>query len=281
DYVNWVADSDVTMTRETTEKVEGSASLKGVVAAGATLNDTLVYRAMATKDWTNGDTITFWLKAEVALDSNMTFALATGTNLQTTATQTQLINPTGTGWEKYTVTLSGGDDDSAAYFGIYLSTDAAGTFYLDIVQTDASFNKNADPLKTYANQVVFTVANVLSGQPIDFSTTSDADTDGIISDETTRTHKVIIYYSDQYQQVTDLAWTRTAIGKDDGDNLLEQNEKFQITVDLTYINNNAGWDFKKVDPYHPFTLELKPPTGGILVIERSMPNIIKDVNDLN
>jgi archaellin len=281
DYVEWADDTDLTMTRETTDKMEGTGSLKGVIGTDMALNDTIVSHAMAAKDWSDGDTITFWVKAEAALDSNMTFAIGTTADLQASATESVLVNPSGTGWEKHTLTLSGDDDDSAVYYGLYLSTDAEGTFYLDGIECKASLNQTGDPMVAYANQLVLTLSNVSDGEAIDFTTTTDADGDGIISDESTRNHKITISYSDEYQQITDLAWTKSVIGKDDNDNLLENNEKFQITVDLTNVNNNADWSFEKVEGKHKFTIEIKPNKGAVMVIERSIPARVLDINNLN
>ena len=133
----------------------------------------------------------------------------------------------------------------------------------------------------FGNEAVFTVSNVLGGEPMNFTGTVDADNDGIISDESTKSHKVIISYNDAYQQVSDLAWYKTAIGKTDNDDLLEMNEKFQITVDLTYVNNNAGLNYKKLGKSAIMNLEVKPANGAILIIERTMPVRIKSVNNLN
>ncbi|MDD5191272.1 MAG: hypothetical protein PHE50_09565, partial [Dehalococcoidales bacterium] len=225
---------------------------------------------------------TFWAKVDAALDSNISFVLGTGADLSGTATETYLINPTGTGWEKHTVTLSGGNDDSAAYYGIVLSTDAAGTFYLDSVEIAAKFNSNADPMKTFASELVLTLSNVSNGgDGIDFSGTTDADDDGIISDESTKSHKIMVQFSDNFQQIVDLAWSASALGKDDGDIILDEGEKFEVTIDLTNVNNNAGWDFKKISTGHNFNIEIKPPTGAVLNMERTMSSIIHDVNDLN
>jgi len=286
DYpVGWVADGDATVARETTDIMEGSGSLSCIIGADMAQDDEPVYHAMKAKDWTNGDTVTFWVKAEAALDSNITFHLATSADLSTDSTESVLINPSGTDWEQHTLTLSGGDDDDADFYGISLSTDAAGTFYLDGVELDASFSSTEDPMQSYANEIVFTVANALGGEPIDFNTTTDTGTSkatyGLISDESTKNHKVVIHYNDSHQQVADLAWTKTAIGNDDGDNLLEANEKFQITVDLTYLNNNAAWDYKKAGPDEVLTLEVKPARGAVLNVERTMPARIKNVNNLH
>ncbi len=284
DYpLGWVADTHATLTRETTEKMEGVGSAKVVIGADMEQDDEPIYHAMKTKDWTNGDTITFWIKADAALDGNLTFHLATGTDLSGTSTESYVINTSGTGWEKHSFTLTGGDDDNAAYYGISLSTDAEGTFYLDSIDTEANLSDNNDPMLAFAKELVFTVGNALGGEAVDFSTTTDADSDGIISDESTKNHKVVVSYSDDYTHVTDLAWTRTSIGKDDGDALLETNEKFQITVDLTYVNNNAGVldHKKKVASNHQFQIEIKPHKGAVLTIERTLPIRVRDVMNLD
>ncbi len=284
DYVAWVADVDATMTREATEYIEGTGSTKVVIAAGMALNDTIIYRAMRAKAFANGDTITFWLKADAGLTGDMTFAVATTTNLQASATQTSVITTGGsTAWNKYTMTMSGGDDTADAYIGIYLSTDDAGTFYVDNIEINARFNNVDDPMPTYASSATFTVALANGGQTVDFTGTTDADTDGILSDESTKSHKVVVYYVDAFQQVTDLTWTKTVIGKETAVNsILDAGEKFQITVDLTYVNNNAGtFPSHKIGPNHQFTLETKPPTGAVLTLERTMPAKLTAVNNLN
>jgi len=281
DYISWVAGTNETLTRETTDYQEGNGSAKTVIATDGALNETLVYRQMAAKSFSDGDTITFWVKAEAALDSNITFAVATTADLQGTATQTQLINPTGTGWEKHTITMAGSNDTTAVYVGVYLSTDAEGTFYIDDIQTNAKLSNNDDPMPTFISSVVCTLSGALDSEPIDFTGTSDADTDGILSDESTKTHRVVVYFNNNTQTVADVTWTKSAIGKSDSDNMLENDEKFQLTIDLTYVNQHAGWDYKRILPNHEFRVEVKPPTGAVLPIERTVPAIIKDVNNMN
>ena len=123
------------------------------------------------------------------------------------------------------------------------------------------------------DQLVFTVANALDGEGIDLTTTTDADNDGVLSDETTKNHVCIISYVDQYQRVDDIAWTKTEIGKGDSDNLLEPGEKMQITVDVSHLSTALG-------AYDAFTLELKPDSGSTLSIERTIPAVVDAVMDL-
>ncbi len=124
------------------------------------------------------------------------------------------------------------------------------------------------------DEIVFIVANTLDGEAINFTTTTDsAPKNGVLSDETA-THTTQISYIDKLQEVTDIAWTQTAVGKNDADNLLEANEKFEITVDISHLTT-------KLDADDTFVMEIKPDGGASIVIERTTPSSIDKVNDLN
>ena len=122
--------------------------------------------------------------------------------------------------------------------------------------------------------IVFSVANALDGEPIDLTTTTDSNNDGDLSDETGATHSTIISYIDDTQRVDDIAWTRTEVGKGDGDSLLEPGEKMQIAVNVSQLANPLGADTQ-------FTIEVKPDRGSALVIERTTPSVIDDIMYVN
>ena len=98
----------------------------------------------------------------------------------------------------------------------------------------------------------------------------DSDNDGDLSDETGQTHTTIISYLDKNQRVDDIAWTRTEVGKGDGDSLLEPGEKMQIAVNVSQLATKLTTDIT-------FTIEVKPDRGSALVIERTTPPVIDDV----
>ena len=123
------------------------------------------------------------------------------------------------------------------------------------------------------DQLIFTVANALDGEPIDLTTTTDSDSDGLLSDEATQNHLTIISYMDTAQRVDDIAWTQSQIGKGDSDNLLEPGEKFEITVDVSQLST-------VLDSYNEFNIEIKPDKGSTLIIERTIPAVVDDVMDL-
>ena len=122
-------------------------------------------------------------------------------------------------------------------------------------------------------QIVFVVSNAIDGEAINLITTNDADGDGILSDEATRNHVLVVTYTDNTQRLTDITWTKTSIGKSDGDDMLEGGEKFEITIDLTGLSTALVKNSS-------FTLELKPEKGSVMVIERTTPPVIDAVMDL-
>jgi flagellin FlaB len=78
-------------------------------------------------------------------------------------------------------------------------------------------------------------------------------------------NRTVISYIDSVVTDNDLVYTTTEI-VGDGDELLEQGELTEITIDLAtecatcVITENES-----------FTLELKPPTGSYLVVQRTTP----------
>ena len=107
--------------------------------------------------------------------------------------------------------------------------------------------------------VVFSVSNVAAGQAVDFSTTDRV---------------VIIEYRDanQRHEITD--WTVSWPGYDDSDTLLEERELAEITVPLSStLSPGLGVNTT-------FMIEVKPPRGSVLPLERTTPARIDAVNDL-
>ena len=136
-----------------------------------------------------------------------------------------------------------------------------------VVARDTDADGNID-------QIVFIVANALDGEPTNLATTTDADNDGLLSDETTKLHTTVISYIDKVQEVTDITWTQTQLGKGDSDVLLEAGEKFEITVLVAFLSTRLAAS-------DTFTLEVKPARGSSLIIERTTPAVIDKIVDLN
>ncbi|MFH1140287.1 MAG: hypothetical protein V1724_01145, partial [Chloroflexota bacterium] len=122
-------------------------------------------------------------------------------------------------------------------------------------------------------QLNFVLANALDGEAVDLSTTADADSDGLISDEATKSHVMYITYVDKNQRVNDITWTATQMGKGDDDNLLEPGEKMQITVNLEALSPMPV-------AYTAFDLQLRPESGSTYTIERTVPSVVDASMDL-
>jgi flagellin FlaB len=123
--------------------------------------------------------------------------------------------------------------------------------------------------------VTFTVTNVLGGEPVDFTVPSG----GAAGVATGNAHKVVINYLDQSQEVDNLYWTVDKVGNDDGDNLLEVGEKFQITVGATG-NGLVEALTTDLSVNKTFNLVVLTPTGAVLTIERTTPAFIDDICNL-
>jgi archaeal flagellin FlaB len=118
-------------------------------------------------------------------------------------------------------------------------------------------------------EVSFTLATTTGGDMIDFTPPSAGNI----------TNKVVISYSDAYQMFSSLNWTLTKLNTDSADNLLDSNELFLITVDLTPVSANIS-DEKKPRPYHRFSIEVKPPVGAVLILERTIPARVDEIINL-
>jgi archaeal flagellin FlaB len=139
----------------------------------------------------------------------------------------------------------------------------------------------------YVSQLTFTVSAAMSGQLNDFTPPLTSGTDGKAPGNSP--NKVTISYIDPYQKVDDLFWTLNKLGYSNAGNILDPDEKFQITIGDTLSRADSGaGSGNLVDalaghhlgPNTRFTLEIKAPSGPTLVIERVTPAVIDKVMNL-
>ena len=121
-------------------------------------------------------------------------------------------------------------------------------------------------------QIVFILKTSGSGA-VDLSVTTDSNANGILSDEATQIHSAVMSYLDENQRIDDITWTTQRLGRGDNDSILEDSEKFQITVDL------AGLTTALV-AYRTFSLEFRPDQSSPVLIGRTMPAQVDPVMDL-
>jgi len=150
--------------------------------------------------------------------------------------------------------------------GIFSADKAKGTVYQGMEEAKSSMEVKGNLIAVGAagavGSVEFVVANAIGEYPIDLTPQGDANNVTVIS------------YWDENQHVAELAgWNVTQLAGADADNLLEIGEQFLVTVDLSALVTPLGVN-------SVFTVELKPPHGATIVINRRTPAEIDPIMDL-
>jgi flagellin FlaB len=162
--------------------------------------------------------------------------------------------------------------------GIFSSQKAKEAIYSGLEEVRASLSLKGSIVAEDTDadddvdQLVFVVALALEGEAIDFTMPTDVDTDGIADDDSPNV--VVISYSDQTQRIDDINWSFIPLGKDDGDSLLEPGEQYEIVVDLIAMDGD-------IVTYTTFMIEVKPPNGSMLMIEKTIGGVVDDIMILN
>ncbi len=91
-------------------------------------------------------------------------------------------------------------------------------------------------------------------------------------------NRTVISYIDANVVDPDVEYTTTTItGVDDG--LLQQGELMNVTIDFTAQTNGPAYS---IGTNQTFVLEVKPPTGSYLIIQRTTPpSLAQPIIDLN
>jgi len=127
-------------------------------------------------------------------------------------------------------------------------------------------------------QVTFTVANVLGGEAIDFAQPAGG-SGGVC---TGTSNKVILNYIDKNQNVNNLYWSVSKLGKEDGDDLLEADEKFQVTIgsDNATIGDLTDALDPELNVNTTFSIVVMTPIGAVLTLERTTPAYMDTIMNL-
>lgn len=106
---------------------------------------------------------------------------------------------------------------------------------------------------------IFTLALVAGGSPVNLSSSAK---------------EVVIGYKDKSQFKNDMTWTINWIVSKNSpaDDMLEEGELAEITVNFTGVTLKENT---------AFNLEIKPPKGAVLNLNRTTPAAIQSVMDLN
>ncbi|MCA0454608.1 MAG: flagellin [Chloroflexi bacterium] len=111
------------------------------------------------------------------------------------------------------------------------------------------------------DDIIFTLSLVAGGSPVNMSTADK---------------EVVIGYKDAEQFENDVSWDIAWIvsKQTPADDLLEEGELAELTVDLGSLGTPLSANTA-------FNLEIKPPKGAVLNLNRTTPAAIQPVMDLN
>ena len=149
--------------------------------------------------------------------------------------------------------------------GLYSSQKAKQAIYAGLDSTMSAVELKGDVLAKMSSNLVeeiyLFVGIPSAGNPVDFTGTANG------------TQKVIISYSDADTMIASVNWTMSKLSTINSDNLLDKNELFMVTVDLSGTDNIGAYD--------QFALAIRPPDGPTLTIERTIPGRVTQYINLH
>jgi len=114
---------------------------------------------------------------------------------------------------------------------------------------------------TAVQSLVICIASALNGEKIDVTEPTD---NGNGTAAGNSTNVVVVSYASKNVRTDDLAWTAAQLGKGNGDHMLDPGETFEMTIALTGVGEAVG-------TYQTIDIEIKPPVGSVLIVERTTP----------
>ena len=159
--------------------------------------------------------------------------------------------------------------------GIFSSQKGQEAVYTGLQHARSTLELKGDVVAhTNGNEVtelVICVASALNGESIDMTEPTD---DGNGTAAGNSSNVVVVSYASKAIRTDDLYWEANQLGKGNGDQMLDPGETFEMTIYL----NGAG---ETVGTYQTVDIEIKPPTGSVLVIERTTPAALPEWLILN
>lgn len=166
----------------------------------------------------------------------------------------------------YTVLSSGVFASQKAQEAIYEGLENTGS----ILAIKGSIVAGGNTSSNTVTSLIFTVGSPLEGAAIYIDLTNPTDSNSDYLPDTGSSHVMTIQARTKNTIVQDLMWTATQKGRGDGDQVLEAGEKFEIIVDLRGLNS-------PIVAYDIVTFEIKPATGAVVVLQKTMPAVIRAI----
>jgi archaellin len=123
-------------------------------------------------------------------------------------------------------------------------------------------------------QIIFNVTVAVKGEPVNMTTPSDSNDDGLADDDAK--NLMTVSYFDRNPLIRNLHWALTWLGDSDGDNLLEPGERAEITIFLKGLADATPLTTDEI-----FQIELKPSSGSVMVLKRVTPATVDLIQPLD
>ncbi|MDD5312304.1 MAG: hypothetical protein PHO26_04635 [Dehalococcoidia bacterium] len=162
--------------------------------------------------------------------------------------------------------------------GLFSAERGKETIYAGLAEAKANLELAGSVIAKYDSSdntrvktILFTVKNAIAGNPIDLTAC-----DGTVN----ATNKCVVAITTAADYLNNIKWTTNPIGDDDGDNLLEPGEQFEITIDVTDLGTGLALT-DNLSANDVFSLQVKPSLGSTVTIQRTLPPQIDPVMDLH
>jgi archaeal flagellin FlaB len=150
--------------------------------------------------------------------------------------------------------------------GLFSSERGKETVYAGLAKTRGSMELTGG---------VIASSNTTKLTALTFDLTLAAGGDSVNLNPSDTTNRTVISYADDNYTTNNLTYTTTVI-TGDSDKLLEAGELLEVAVDLTGVSSI------NLTTNKTFTLEIKPPQGSYLVVQRTTPaSINQSIINLN
>ena len=191
--------------------------------------------------------------------------------------------------------------------GIFASERSKETVFAGIEEAQSSLEPRGSMIAYKATlpdststvfKVSFVLSSAVAGEPVDLTPDYTADDSSTDPDVSSGAESVtVISYSDANNHLEDVPWSITWLGNNDSDDILEENERAEISVWLlnrnnavssissasstTYMSSGGMTSSDTVlTTRDEFTIEVKPVSGAVLNLKRTLPGQFDAVMDL-
>ena len=207
----WTDLTNVTSTRGTVDKKEGTYSADIEIGTSATTGLMAYEDLTATIDISSNDSIQLWAKSSVATDANdLHLVIDDSAGCDSSLEDINLPAFTAGSWKRVVLAIADNSDMTAVKcVGLKVAVDkGAQTVNLDAITAPGQITS-----------LEFVVTNGVGGEAVDMRAPSDSDADGISDSDSKNT--MVLTYTDKNQVVAYIFWSKDFIGDNDSDDLLE------------------------------------------------------------